>query len=132
MKTVFLCGPIRGLDKSDYLGWRKEAEKKLGDDFNVIHALRHCEEKGSFPFPKAKVARDKHDILNSDIILVNDTFENASMIGTSMEVIFANERDKIVVIFGEAHKNDFWLETHSHIRFYNLDEAIDFVRKMLK
>jgi len=132
MKTIFLSGPIRGLERTDSLSWRNDAEAKLCKDFTVLNPLRNREEKGSFPFPKGIVIRDKSDILKSDIILVNDEFPTATMIGTAMEVIYAHQLDKVIILFGEGHDGDLWLEYHSHMRFKTMDEAIEFIIKMFK
>lgn len=131
MKTIFLSGPIRDLERDVALSWRKEAEEKLSKNFKVLNPLRNREQKGTFPYPKGIVMRDKQDILSSDIILINDTFDNISMVGTAMEIIYAFEKDKYVILFGESHKNHPWIEYHSHIRFINLEEAINFINKML-
>jgi len=65
-------------------------------------------------------------------LLVNDSIENCSMIGTSMEVFFAFQQNKPVIIFGNAHDKDYWLNYHSHLRTKNLDEACDVLNKMFK
>ena len=88
-KTIFLSGPMRGIRREDSLAWRNEATKLLSANFNVLHALRGREKKETFTDSRAAVARDLSDIKHSDILLVNDTVENCSMIGTSMEVMFA-------------------------------------------
>ncbi len=129
-KTIFLSGPMRGVPREVSLGWRNNATQILGHDFNVIHALRGREEKEAFTDPKTAVIRDLSDILKSDIILVDDTIENVSMIGTSMEVFFAFENKKPVIIFGRAHEKDYWLNYHSHLRVDTLEEACDVIRKM--
>lgn len=129
-KTIFLSGPMRGVPREVSLGWRDNATQILGQDFKVIHALRGREEKETFADPKTAVIRDLADILKSDIILVDDTIENVSMIGTSMEVFFAFENKKPVIIFGRAHEKDYWLNYHSHLRVNTLEEACDVIRKM--
>lgn len=121
--TVFLSGPMRGLTREESLGWRQEAERLLGEKFYVLHARRGREDSETMPDPKGAVARDKSDILKSDVLLVNDTFADASMIGTAMEIIFAWEEHKTVIVFGEGHNKDYWLNYHSHIRCATLEEA---------
>lgn len=126
MSTVFLSGPIRGLPRELSLGWRERAVELL-PDFAVIHALRGREVKETLPDPRIAIHRDKQDIRRSDIILVNDNFAEASMIGTAMEVIYAHQLGKLVVLFGNAHQNDYWLNYHSHVRFEDLENAIEFI-----
>lgn len=129
MKTVFLSGPIRGLPREESLGWRRRAEQLLGAEYKVIHALRGREEKETLPDRRIAIQRDKADIRLADILLVNDTFQSASMIGTSMEVIYAHEREKLVVLFGDAHAGDYWLDFHSCARFPDLESACTFIKE---
>ncbi|MBI2009266.1 hypothetical protein HYS84_02550 [Candidatus Saccharibacteria bacterium] len=129
MKTVFLSGPIKGISRDESLAWRDEARKLLKEKFNVVHALRGREVKETLPDSRIAIQRDKADILRSDVILINDTSPSTSMIGTSMEVLFAFENNKLVVVFGSAHAQDYWLLYHSHVRFNNLKEACKFLNK---
>lgn len=121
--TVFLCGPMRGLDRQESLGWRKQAVLLLCEKFYVLHAMRQREEKETLPDPRLAIARDKQDIMRADILLVNDSFPNASMIGTAMEILFAYQLNKTIIVFGDAHPNDYWLNYHCHCRVTTLQEA---------
>jgi hypothetical protein len=127
MKIVFLSGPIRGLSRQESMAWRIQADKLLKEKCETIHALRRREERETLPDPRIAVQRDKADIARSDILLVNDTFENSSMIGTSMEVLYAHKMNKLVIIFGRAHEKDYWLGYHSHVTFDTLEEACSFI-----
>lgn len=129
-KTIFLSGPMRGVSREISFGWRDNATRILEQDFHVLHALRGREEKETFSDPKTAVIRDLADILKSDIILVDDTIKDVSMIGTSMEVFFAFENKKPVIVFGHAHEKDYWLNYHSHLRVNTLEEACDVIKKM--
>lgn len=129
-KIVFLCGPVRGIRREEGIAWREKAKKLLGNNFNVLHAYRGRERKETFPDPRGAVIRDKNDIKRSDIILINDTFETASMIGTSMEVFYAHSLDKVIVIFGNAHREDYWLNYHSHLRVPSLEDACELIKKL--
>lgn len=129
-KTVFLSGPMRGIPREEGVGWRKKAIKLLSEKFNVKHAYRGREEKETFTDPRLAVIRDKYDILHSDIMLVNDTFENASMIGTAMEVFLAHQNNIPVILFGNGHSKDYFLNYHSHARCENLEEACLLINTM--
>ncbi len=129
-KIVFLSGPMRGIERKEGIAWRKEAQVLLGDNFKVLQAYRGREEEETFPDPRAAVIRDKDDIRRSDIVIVNDSYDNASMIGTAMETFYAHSFDKIVIIFGHAHDKDYWLNYHSHIRVDSLKEACKLVKEM--
>lgn len=122
MRRVFLSGPIRGIPREQSMGWRIKAAELLRE-FVVIHALRNRELEETLPDSRLAIIRDKNDIDSADIMLVNDEFCDASMIGTSMEVIYAHERGKVVVIFGNGHEKDYWLNYHSHVRVETLEDA---------
>ncbi len=130
MKKVFLSGPIRGIPKEESLAWRKEAAKLLEANFETTHALRGREERETFTDPRAAVVRDLSDIKSADILLVNDSIEDCSMIGTSMEVFFAFQENKPVIVFGSAHEKDYFLNYHTHLRVKDLNEACDVLNKM--
>ena len=121
---------MRGVPREEALLWRKEASKMLSGKFYVLHALRGREKKETFTDPRAAVIRDLNDIKRADILLVNDTFKDRSMIGTSMEIFFAHEEKKPVIVFGNAHAGDYWLDYHSHLRVKNLKEACEVLNKM--
>lgn len=128
--TVFLSGPMRGIPRKEGLIWRKNAEKLLSKNFNVLHAYRGREDRETFPDPRLAVSRDKSDVKRSDIVLVNDSFDNASMIGTAMEVFFAYQMNKTVILFGHAHEKDYFLNYHSHVRCDSLREACELINRM--
>lgn len=134
MKTIFLAGPMRGFAagaaRQETLAWREYAKQNLSDCFIVKHAYRGREEKETFVDPKGAIMRDKRDVLESDIIIVNDTFENATMIGTSMEILFAFINNKIIIVFGDAHKGDYWLDYHATLRVNDLDAAIKVCKEL--
>ncbi len=129
-KKVFLCGPMRGVSRKISLGWRKRAIKILSEKFDITHAMRGREKKETFTDPRAAVIRDLNDIKEANIILVNDTIDNCSMIGTSMEVFFAYQMNKPIIIFGQAHNKDYWLNYHTHLRVADLTEACQVLNKM--
>jgi len=131
-RIVFLSGPMRGIPRPEGIAWREKARKLLGDGFKVLHAYRGREERETFTDPRGAVIRDKTDIIRADIVIVNDTNPDASMIGTAMEVFFAHSLNKVIILFGEGHVKDYWLNYHSHIRTATLEEACDVVRKLFK
>lgn len=115
------------MPREQALQWRKAANELLSPNIKTVHALRGREKRESLPDSRIAIHRDKRDIDRSDILLVNDTFETASMIGTSMEVLYAFQNGKLVVVFGKAHANDYWLNYHSHVRLDTLEEASSFI-----
>ncbi len=134
MKTVFLAGPMRGFSDAEgrkkTLTWREEAKSILSDMFVVKHAYRGREDKETFTDPKGAVMRDKQDVLDADILIVNDTIPGASMIGTSMEILLAFLHNKIIIVFGDAHKGDYWLDYHATMRVKDMAEAIQICKTL--
>ena len=131
-RTVFLSGPMRGVPRRDAIAWRKRAQRLLGNGFYVLHAFRGREERETFPDPRGAIVRDKQDIRRCDIMIVNDTFRQASMIGTAMEVFLAHSLDKAVIIFGHGHDHDYWLNVHAHLRVNTLEDACTLVKKLFQ
>lgn len=129
-KVVFLSGPMRGIDRKEGIAWRQKAEILLRNNFQVLQAYRGREKEETFTDPRGAVIRDKNDIIKSEIVLVNDTYDNLSMIGTSMEVLYAHSLDKVVIVFGKAHSKDYWLNYHSHIRTDTLEEACQIINNL--
>lgn len=120
---------MKGVPRELSLGWRQSASKLLGKKFDVLHAMRGREKRETFTDPRIAVARDLSDIRSSDILLVNDTFTEFSMIGSSMEIFFAHQLGKPVILFGEGHINDYWLNYHSHFRAKTLEDACAMLNK---
>lgn len=129
-KCVFLCGPIRKITRKESLTWRKKAIKRLSPKFEVVHALRGREIKETFTDYRAAVIRDFNDIKNSDILLVNDTILDCSMIGTSMEIFYANQQNIPIIVFGHAHDKDYFMNYHIHLRVDSLEDACEVLVKM--
>jgi nucleoside 2-deoxyribosyltransferase len=132
MQKVFLAGPMRGIPREESLRYRQKATKVLSPYFNVSHAMRGRENKETIHDPRVVVARDKKDIRESDIILVDCSREKVSSIGTSMEIIYAWTLEKIIILWGTENPNDYWLNYHSHARFDTLEEACGFIIEHLQ
>jgi nucleoside 2-deoxyribosyltransferase len=110
MKTLYLCGPINGCTDAECTDWR-EFVKGLwaGDTLDPMRRDYRGKETESF---REIVELDKIDVARSDCILVN--YDKPS-VGTSMEVLFAWQIGKPVVV---VCKSDAiispWLRYHSH------------------
>lgn len=129
-RIIFLSGPMRGVPRSEGIAWREKAGKLLGNGFLILQAYRGREEKETFPDSRLAVIRDKQDINRADIVIVNDSVPNTSMIGTAMEVFYAHSLNKVVILFGDVHPKDYWLNYHSHARVATLEEACELVKRM--
>jgi len=97
----------------------------LHPHFATLNPLRGRESKETLPSGQLAVQRDKEDIRRCQIMLVDDTRPSASMIGTSMEVHYAWSLGKLVILFGDAHEPDYWLDSHSDYRVTSLAAAVE-------
>ena len=131
-KIIFLSGPMRGIPREKGIAWREKVKKILGKNFVVLQAYRGREKKETFPDPRGAVVRDKQDIRRCDLMMVNDTLDDVSMIGTAMEVFLAYSLDKPVILFGRAHEKDYWLDYHSHMRVDTMENACEIVKRLFK
>ena len=47
-----------------------------------------------------------------------------------MEVLYAYSLEKVIIVFGNAHKGDYWLDYHATMRVSSLKEACDICLKL--
>lgn len=71
------------------------------------------------------VELDKVDVASCDVMLVN--YDRPS-VGTSMEVIYAWERGKIIAVVAASGTNiSPWLRYHAHWLGHTFDEALAWI-----
>jgi len=151
MKTVYLAGPITGLSFSGATDWRQETidvlaklgikglsplrakdylknEKSIGDSYEkgpegqIMHVLSG---------QKGITTRDRNDVINCDVILVNLLGTQKVSIGTVMEIAWADMLRKPIVLVMEKEGN---LHDHAMIRecsgfrVENLEQAVQVVK----
>lgn len=121
MKT-YLCGPISGKTDAECKDWRAYATERLGD---VLDPMVRDYRSGSEGHEAEIVEGDKADIDSCDCLLVY--FPHPS-VGTAMEVIYAWERRKLVVIVDVSNKPlSPWMVYHSHAVFKSLEAATSYI-----
>ena len=76
------------------------------------------------------ITLDKMDIDNSDFLIVN--YDKPS-VGTSMEVLYAWERGKPVVLISQVEFNNIppWMIYHSTKIVYNQVDAIKWIKNFI-
>lgn len=127
---MFLSGPITGLTFSESVAWRDEAINKLSSN-NIIgfspmrgkdHLKNETDIKDHYDHilsqPKSINRMDYFDVKRSDAVLVNLLNAKRASIGTIMEIAWAYEMGKPIVIAME--KNNM----HQHAM---INECADFV-----
>lgn len=117
---IYLAGPINGCSDSEANDWRS-AFKKLHS--NVLDPMARDYRGKEAENVAGIVEGDKSDIDACDAVLV--WFERPS-VGTSMEVLYAWERKKPVVVVNKSGKPiSPWLAYHSIAIVNSADEALN-------
>lgn len=107
----YLAGPINGCTDSQAHDWRNEVTRLLGSE-NVLNPMARDYRGKEHEAVKDIVENDKRDIDACDILLV--WFTQPS-VGTSMEILYAWERGKkIIIIDRQAKPLSPWIVYHSH------------------
>lgn len=121
MTTVYLCGPINGCSDAECKDWRAFAAETLTcrtyDPMVRDYRGRELEPG----IAKEIVEFDKQDVDACDVILVNYVKPS---VGTSMEVLYAWERGKQIVVVAAADAVlSPWLIYHSHRIVHSMADA---------
>jgi nucleoside 2-deoxyribosyltransferase len=126
---VYLAGPIAGTNDAQANEWRKMAAQFLticGIDVLDPMARDFRGKEFTEGTPKVIVEGDKADIDACDIVLANCW---QTSVGTSMEILYAWDRDKRVVIHVPADKPvSPWLTYHSILLTHSMTEALTWIR----
>lgn len=126
MKTLYLCGPINGCTDAEAINWREHVKAiwpgATLDPMRRDYRGREAESVNEI------VELDKIDIAQSDALIVN--YDKPS-VGTSMEILWAFERGKGIVVVARADANiSPWLRYHSHAIVSTFDDAIGVLQGM--
>jgi hypothetical protein len=128
MKILYLCGPINGCSDAEAKDWR-ELAKKVWDGPTLDPMRRDYRGKEDQNVDEI-VELDKVDIVNSSALLVN--YDKPS-VGTSMEMLYAFERGKIVVVVAKADTRiSPWMHYHSHKITHSFAAAFAYLNEVMK
>lgn len=108
--TCYLAGPIDGIPGEESSGWRDQIKEAI-PNINFLDPLRRKwsgfdYERGEWKTAEGSsdvtvfteiVESDKQDIDQSDVIVV---YHNKVGVGTSMEILYAYEREKYILTIG--------------------------------
>lgn len=127
MTKIYLCGPINGCTDEECKDWRELVKTKWPDTIDPMRRDYRGKEHESV---KQIVELDKIDIMNCDVVLVN--YDKPS-VGTSMEILYAFERGKFVVIVADySTRISPWLQYHSHAIVGSFAAAIYFIETVVQ
>ena len=146
---VYLCGPITGTKFDQATEWREYGISKFFPEIIAIDPTRdnpsttreseqpdNSERRLNRLYNGADVvARDRFDIMRSDIILVNFLGAEKVSIGSVGEIFWADAWRKPVVIVreksGNIHDHDM-LNAIAGWIFNDLDPAIEKIKQLIK
>jgi nucleoside 2-deoxyribosyltransferase len=95
-RTVYLAGPIFGCTDAEAADWRAQVTRRLGSEVIYNPMTRDFRGREDDPAVVAEIVEgDKRDIDGCDAVLV---YYPRPSVGTSMEVLYAHERGKHVVV----------------------------------
>lgn len=119
---IYLAGPIPTQKK-----WREKITKELIKcNKNLI--IYNPESFENTQSPMTIVNYDKSIIRNCDLLIANITRLSA---GTSMEILYAWERDIPVLLIANKEEANPWLVFHSSFIVKTLDEAIELFKNKI-
>jgi nucleoside 2-deoxyribosyltransferase len=121
---IYLAGPIFQCEDSECIDWREEVKSQL-KGYQIIDPMERDYRGVTDENYKKIVEEDKYLIDSCDIILVNHLKPS---VGTSMEILYAWERKKQILIISENSNLSPWLIYHSHEIFPSLKQALDYIQ----
>jgi len=127
MKTLYLCGPINGCTDAECTDWREYAKTLWAGAVldPMCRDYRGIEDAAW----RDIVELDKIDVTNADVLLVN--YDKPS-VGTSMEILYAWERGKLVVVVAAPDARiSPWLRYHSHRIVHSFAEAVQVAEQLV-
>jgi nucleoside 2-deoxyribosyltransferase len=145
--SVYLAGPIAGLDYDGATGWRDAAAKELADaDIKALSPLRGQENLRSVGLigtggrddhplstESAIFARDHNDVRNCDVVLMYLRGADRVSIGSMFEAAWAVELRKplvLVIETGNPHDHAFLRQAAAFV-VDNLPDALEVVRHII-
>jgi nucleoside 2-deoxyribosyltransferase len=123
---VYLAGPIFQCEDHECISWREEAKEQL-KGFEVMDPMERDFRGAEAENYRRIVEEDKRLIDGADILLVNQVKVS---VGTSMEILYAWQNGKRVVVVTENGGNSPWLLYHAHKILRSLDEAVSYIRSL--
>lgn len=124
---VYLAGPIFQCEDHECITWREDVKSQLPSDCEVFDPMDRDYRGQTDEFFREIVEDDKAHIDQCHILLVN--YLKAS-VGTAMEILYAWERGKQVVIVHQNHEVSPWMLYHCHKLCRSLPEAINYIQDL--
>jgi nucleoside 2-deoxyribosyltransferase len=147
--TVYLAGPITGLNYHGASEWREDVYYQLADIATILSPMRNKESlahieslEGHVQYgeleimssPSPVFARDRYDVKRADVLLINLLGATRVSIGTVFEIGYAVALGKLLVVAMEDSGNPhdhLFVTAAASIRVNNLDDAVYATRSFL-
>jgi nucleoside 2-deoxyribosyltransferase len=138
---VYLAGPMEDCTEDHMTSWRWVVSDALDlSDINTLDPTRRVSFHDQLGDSLENVTKtmntckrifkqDLQDIADSKIVLADVRRDSGRGTGTSMELMFAHMKNKIIILW--ANEGDFihpFYEAMATEKHYSLEEAIDSVR----
>jgi nucleoside 2-deoxyribosyltransferase len=111
---VYLAGPIAGMSDEQAGQWRNDTAEILNSGgIETIDPFKLRDFRGTFGVADLVVVEpDKADIDSCEAVLANC---HVVSVGTSMEILYAWERGKfVVVVVPDPNRTSPWIRYHAH------------------
>jgi len=120
---IYLAGPINACNDNQAHGWRDVVRADpIAGLCEIVDPMARDYRGIEDANVEAIVAGDKADINACDVVLANCWQPSY---GTAMEIIYAHERNKIVVIVSDSRSP--WLLAHSNLVTSSLESALQYI-----
>jgi nucleoside 2-deoxyribosyltransferase len=123
---VYLAGPIFQCEDNECVDWRQEVASGL-PDCDILDPMERDYRGVTNENYQKIVEEDKADIDTCDVLLVNHIKPS---VGTSMEILYAWERKKHIVIVSNNGDVSPWLLYHSDKIIASFDEALEYISNL--
>ncbi|UNA00817.1 nucleoside 2-deoxyribosyltransferase [Edwardsiella phage vB_EpM_ZHS] len=129
INKLYLCGPIHGLSDAECNNWRQYVTRNWGEHAVLDPMRRDARGRMNQPGIATEIVEaDKADILEASALLV---YYAMPSVGTSMEILFAWEQHKPIVVVNASlqpkHELSLWLQYHATIIVDGLDPALRYL-----
>lgn len=120
MSAVYLAGPINGCSDEECMGWRAIARHLLESVYDIIDPMDFDCRGREDALAAEIVDGDIFRIGMADAVLVNATRPSW---GTAMEMVYAKQAGKVVVVFTGGSAVSPWVLRHADHCFSTLEQA---------
>lgn len=120
----YLCGPINGCTDAEANNWRDQLIQQFPEAINPMVRDYRGQENAAY---REIVELDKRDVRACDVVVVN--YSKPSM-GTAMEVIYAWEHGKPVIVWCPKDVSiSPWLRYHATTFVHSMPDVIEAVHR---